>query len=113
MNRIFKYAVAATLTGALALAAASPSEARGGRHAAAAIGFGVGALVGAAIANANSGYYYGPGYYYAPGPYAGPYAYEPEPVYVQPAPRRAYRGGGGCWVVTDSTRGYGYYGPCY
>jgi len=54
-----------------------------------AIGFGVGALVGAAIANANSGYYYGPGYYYAPGPYAGPYAYEPEPVYVQPAPHRA------------------------
>ena len=35
MKTIFKYAVAATLTGALALAAASPSEARGGRNAAA------------------------------------------------------------------------------
>ena len=25
-----------------------------------------------------------------------------------------YRGGGvGCWIATDTTRGYGYYGPCY
>ena len=71
---------------------------------------------------AGGGYYGGPGYYgpgyYGSGYYAEPgyapdYAYEPAPVYV--APRRAYRGGGGggCWVVTDSTRGYGYYGPCY
>ena len=37
------------LTGALALAAATPSEARDGRNAAAAIGFGAGALVGAAV----------------------------------------------------------------
>ena len=115
MNRIFKYAVAATLMGALALAATSPSEARGGRNATAAIGFGVGALVGAN--SANYGYYgpsyYRPGYYsgYAYGP--GPYPYEPELVYVQPAPRRAYRGGGGCWVATDTSRDYGYYGPCY
>ncbi|MGA8799371.1 MAG: hypothetical protein WCE24_22025 [Pseudolabrys sp.] len=45
MNTIFKYATAAALTGALALSAASPSEARNGRNAAA-IGFGVGAVAG-------------------------------------------------------------------
>jgi hypothetical protein len=50
--------------------------------------------------------YYGPGYYYGP----GPYAYEPPPVYVRPMPR--YSPGGGCWIVTDKDRGYGYYGPC-
>ena len=120
MNRILKYAMAATLTGALALAAATPSEARGGRNAAAAIGFGAGALLGAAVA--GGGYYGGPGYYgpgyYGPEPYAGPYAYEPAPVYVQPVPRRYYRSGGGygpnggCWIATDTSRGYGYYGPC-
>jgi hypothetical protein len=121
MKTIMKYAVAAALTGALALAAVTPSEARGGRNAAAAIGFGAGALVGAAIVNGNSGYYGGPGYGYAPGygpgyysepayGYQSDYAYQPEPVYV--APRRAYRGGGSCWIATDTTRGYGYYGPC-
>ncbi len=58
MNTIFKYATAAALTGALALAAASPSEARNGRNAAA-IGFGVGAVAGAVIAGSayNNGYY--------------------------------------------------------
>jgi len=96
MKTIFKYAATAALTGALALAAASPGEARNGRNAAA-IGLGVGAVVaGAAIANSayNSGYYYGdpgyaygPGYAYAPG-YAyddgyayGSYAYAPAPAY--------------------------------
>ena len=72
--------------------------------AAAIIGFGAGALLGAAAANANAGYYYGPGYYdygYAPAP-----AYEAAPVYVQPAP-------GNCWHSTDSDRGFGYYGRCY
>ena len=49
MNTIVRYATAAALTGALALAAATPSEARNGRNAAA-IGFGVGAVAGAAIA---------------------------------------------------------------
>jgi hypothetical protein len=75
-------------------------------------GLAAGAIIGSAVA--NSGYYYGPGYSYGPGPYAyggGPYGYVPAPVYVQPAPR-GYYGGGGCWVVTDPTRGYGYYGPC-
>lgn len=116
MNKLFKYAGAATLTAALALAAASPSEARNGRNTAAAIGFGAGALVGAAVASSayNNGYYYGDGYAYDPGPayYAPGYAYEAAPVYVAPAPRPAYRSGG-CWVATDTTRGYGYYGPCY
>ena len=113
MKTLMKYAVAATLTGALALAAVTPGQARDGRNAAAIGGFAAGALVGAAVASSANNSYYGPSYGYAPGYYAEPsYAYEAEPVYV--APRRAYRGGGsGCWVVTDSTRGYGYYGPCY
>ena len=85
MNKYVKIACAATLTGAFALAAASPSEARHRGHrgghsgAAAAIGFGVGALAGAAIANsAHRSYYGGPDYYYDE---PGYYAYEPAPVY--------------------------------
>ena len=91
MKTIYRYAVAATLAGALALAAATPSEARGGRNAAAIGGFAAGALVGAAVASSyNNGYYYGPGYYdpgyaYAPA-YESDYAYDPGPVYVQPGP---------------------------
>lgn len=90
MKTIIKYAATVALTGALALAAAAPSEARNGRNAAAAIGFGVGAVAGAAIASSayNNGYYYGdPGYAYAPdytyepGPIDGSYAYEPAPSY--------------------------------
>ena len=80
MKTLSKYAVAAALTGALALAAATPSQARwyghGGWHnggAAAAIGFGAGALLGAAAASAAYPGYYGyddgAGYAYAPGPY--------------------------------------------
>jgi hypothetical protein len=109
MKTIFKYAVAATLVGALALAVASPSEARGGRNAAAIGGFVAGALIGSAVV--NGGYYGGPGYYggsgyygpaygYAPGYYAQPgygyedsYAYEPAPVY---SGRRYYRSNGNC-----------------
>ena len=37
--------------------------------------------------------------------YGGDYSYQP----VVP---RGYYGGGGCWIATDTTRGYGYYGPC-
>jgi hypothetical protein len=98
MKTILKYAAAVALTGALAVAMATPGEARNGRNAAAAIGFGAGALVGAAVAGAayNNGYY-GPSYGYAPGYYAEPayayeepgyagYAYEAAPVYVEPAP---------------------------
>jgi hypothetical protein len=95
MKTLTKYTAAVALTGMLALAAATPSEARHGRNAAA-IGFGVGALAGAAVASSayNGGYYgyYGePGYAYAPG-YAydsyDSYAYEPY-VYA-PAPRYRY-----------------------
>ncbi len=50
MNKIVKFAAAATMTGALAIAMATPGQARDGRNAAAAIGFGAGALVGAAVA---------------------------------------------------------------
>ena len=83
MKRVSKYAAAAVVTGALALAAATPSQARWyGHHwhhdagPAAAIGFGVGALVGAAAASNyyGNGYAYGPDYGYAYAPDAG-YAY--------------------------------------
>jgi len=96
MKTIAKYATAMALTGALVVAAASPSEARHGRNAAA-IGFGVGAVAGAAIASSayNGGYYgyYGDpgyGYAYAPGYAYDSYAYEPGYAYAAP--------------------GYGYYG---
>ena len=93
---LIKYTVAVALTGALALAAATPSEARNGRNAAA-IGFGVGAVAGAAIASSayNGGYYgyygepayaYSPGYVYEPYGYNG-YAYVPAPSYRYYYPR--------------------------
>jgi hypothetical protein len=107
MKTLSKYAVAAALTGALALAAATPSQARwyghGGWHnggAAAAIGFGAGALVGAAVTgSAYPGYYGygygyddGAGYAYAPGPYEtygdDSYAYAPGPDSYAYAPGR-------------------------
>jgi hypothetical protein len=89
MKTWINYSAAVALAGVMALAAASPSEARNGRNAAA-IGFGVGALAGAAIASSayNNGYYgyYEPGYAYAPAygydSYAyDSYAYEPAPRY--------------------------------
>lgn len=110
MNTIVKYAAAATLTGALALASAMPSQARDGWNGAA-IGFGAGALVGAAAAGAayNNGYYYGdayayePGYVYAPGPtYVVPdnsYAYGPPPSYRYYYPNR--------WQDEHSTNNFG------
>lgn len=123
MKIFSKFALAAALTGAVALAAATPGEARDGRNTAAAIGFGAGALVGAAVASsANRGPYYGgpgyyePGYAYQPGYAYEPaytydsdyYAYEPAPVY-RVAPRY-YRGGGGsqCGGSPGSTN----YRPC-
>ena len=106
MKTIFKYASVAALTGALALAAASPSEARGGRNAAA-IGFGVGAVAGAVIASSaynncyygyygDPGYAYAPAYAYAPGYAYGSYAYDPyaDSYAYQPAPRYGYYGYG-------------------
>ena len=98
MKTIFKYATAVALTGALALAAASPGQARNGRNAAA-IGFGVGAVAGAAIAssaynNGYYGYYADPGYAYAPAYAYGAYAYDPyvDSYAYQPAPRYGYYG---------------------
>jgi len=79
MKTLIKYATAMTLTGALAVAMATPSQARHWRNAAVIGGFAAGAVAGAAIANSG---YYDHGYYYADPGYG--YAYEPEPVYVEP-----------------------------
>src|SRR5262245_8057681 len=97
MKTLMKYTAAVALTGALALAAATPSEARGGRNPAA-IGLGVGAIAGAAIVASayNGGYYgyygepayaYSPGYAYAPYGYYDSYAYAPAPSYRYYYPR--------------------------
>ena len=116
-------AVAATMIVA-AVAVPDTADARwrgrhGGGVAAGIIGgLAAGAIIGS-MANQGyygDGYYYAPGYAYGPGYYGpdyygpGPYAYEPAPVYVQPMPR--YNRGGGCWIVTDKDRGFGYYGRC-
>ncbi len=88
MRTAFKYAAALAVSGAIALAAASPSQARWHGGGAAAAGFAAGALVGAAAASANNGYY-APGYYgyaYEPG-----YAYDPG---IQADHRYGVRGGG-------------------
>ncbi|MFA6265166.1 MAG: hypothetical protein WC670_05555 [Pseudolabrys sp.] len=118
MNNFAKFALAATLTGVMALAAATPSEARHGRNTAAAIGFGAGALVGAAAASsANNGYYggryYQEGYAYDPGYTYEPdaYAYEPAPVYA-PARRYYYRGGNTMDRTCGGNPGKSNYVPC-
>jgi hypothetical protein len=59
MNKFVKFAALAAVAGACTIATALPSQAAGGRNAAAAIGFGAGAAVGAATAGS---YYNGPGY---------------------------------------------------
>jgi hypothetical protein len=92
---LIKYTAAVALTGAIALTAATPSEARNGRNAAA-IGFGVGAVAGAAIASSayNGGYYgyYGePAYAYSPGYVYEPYGYDYEPYGYAYAPAPRYR----------------------
>ena len=96
MNTFAKLATAAAVAGALAVPMATPSQAawhhHGDRGTAAAIGFGAGALVGAAAANAA----YGPGYYDNGYGYDS-YAYDPAPAYAAPAYRSydyapAYRG---------------------
>lgn len=121
MRNIANFATAAALVGAMAIAT-TPSQAEHGRNAAAAIGFGAGALVGAAAASAaynGPDYAYGPDYgpaYYGGGYTSGPgYAYEPAPAYeaapvYQPA--YAYAPPPSCWVSTDNTRGFGYRGSC-
>lgn len=97
MIRIAKPLAAFGLAGALALAVATPSEARSGRNAAAigagVAGFAIGAAAGAAAANNR---YYGPAYgYYGEPAYVDSYAYAPAPTY--------YYGG-------DPS---GYYAPTY
>jgi hypothetical protein len=83
---VMKFAAAAALAGTLAAGATMSAHAAQGRNTAAAVGFGAGVLTGAAIANANNGYYYAPrysrGYAYAPA-YAYSYA---EPGYVSAGP---------------------------
>jgi len=95
------------MVGAVAIAAATPSEARSGRNAAI-IGAGVAGLaIGAAAgAAAASGPYYGSyGYYGGPAYYDSGYAYAPAYGYdsYAYAPRRSYYGG-------DPS---GYYAPTY
>jgi len=105
MKTFLKYAATVALAGALALAATAPSEARNGRNAAA-IGFGVGALAGAAIASSayNNGYYYGdPGYAYGPG-YAYDDAYVPDSYAYEPAPSYGYYHGG--WSRQQNTNNF-------
>lgn len=94
MTSVLKYAAVVTLTGAIALATATPSEARRGRNAAVIGGIAAGVLLGAAAANANRGYYYGPGYAYEPVyEYYQPPVYVPAPYYYQ-GPRYYYGPGG-------------------
>lgn len=128
MKTIAKFGTAIALIGVFAMVAATPSEARYGRRAAAAVGFGAGALAGAAIVGAR-GYYYGPGYayglgygpnyygYWWPGSYAYTPGYAYAPGYASAAPVYGYGPGFpqtalGCWHVTDDWKGYGYYGEC-
>jgi hypothetical protein len=109
MKMFIKYASAAALAGALAVAMATPSQARHGRNAALIGGFAAGAVIGAAAANSyyGPGYgYYDDGYAYAPG-YADAYAYEPAPNYY--GPRSYYnRGDRSCMVSPGSVN----YVPC-
>jgi hypothetical protein len=85
MNMALKNTAAVALSGALLVAAASPSFAQRGRTAAAAgIGFAAGAMIGAAAANSGAYYGYGPAYSYGPGYSYGPFeapGYEPAPAY--------------------------------
>jgi hypothetical protein len=113
MNTFAKLATAAAVAGALAVPMATPSQAAWRHHgggAAAAIGFGAGALIGAAAANAA----YGPDYYgYGPSYGYDSYAYEPVYGAYDYGPR--YRGninehlctmspGSVNYVPCDSTR---------
>ena len=86
MNAIVKSTAVIALSGALAIAAATPGSARSGRYwGAAGAGFAAGAIVGAAAASANARAYYGPGYAYGPAydsyAYEGGYVYAPAPAY--------------------------------
>jgi len=82
------------LAGAMAIGSVTASEARSGRNAAIVGGLIAGAVIGAAAANANAGYYSGAygydSYAYSPGYSVGydSYAYQPAyaaPVYTPPS----------------------------
>ncbi len=90
MNRIAKFAAAATLTGALTAATAANAG-----------------YFGPDYPN-EPGYGYAPGYAYAPAPGYQAYAYEPgsAPLYRGPV------SGGQCWISTNNSRAFGYYGSC-
>ncbi len=106
MKRMLKYAAAAGVAGVLTIGMAAPSQAAHGRNAAAAIGFGAGALVGAAAANAtNYGYYGGPEYTYGESTYGESYAYAPRRSY---APGYAYGPG---YAAGDDAYAYEPAGP--
>ena len=102
MNVVWKSAATAALLGAVALASASPGEARNRWVGPAAAGFAAGTVVGAGAANA---YAYAPGTRYVDPAY-GAYAYEGAPVYASP---RYYSGpvssSNGC--VTEGNYGQG------
>jgi hypothetical protein len=51
-------------------------------------------------------------YYYDDYAYVGDDYYYDDGHFYEPAVSSDHYGGGGCWIVTDSTRGFGYYGPC-
>jgi hypothetical protein len=120
MNRFAKPALALGFVSALALAVATPSEARSGRNAAAIgagiAGFAVGTALGAAAA---SNYAYGPyGYYDG---YYGGYAYAPAyptygyaPVYDGYAyDSYAYSPGPTYYNRRDPSSYYAPYAPTY
>ena len=103
------------LVSAIAVAAATPSEARDGRNAAAigagVAGFAVGTAVGAAAATSNRGYYGEPAYGYSSRGYYGEraYGYYGEPAYVEGyayAPRRNRYYGGDPSGYYAPTHGY-------
>jgi hypothetical protein len=114
MKMFIKYAMAATLAGSLAVAMATPSQARHGRNAALIGGFAAGAVIGAAAANNYYGPgdgYYDDGYAYAPD-YAGAYAYEPAPNYYY-GPRYDYnRSDRSNWGACSLSPGSVDYVPC-
>jgi hypothetical protein len=79
MNTIVKTSMALAVAGVLSAAAITPSAAQNRAWVAAGAGFAAGALIGAAAATANNGYYYtAPAYGYAAEP---DYVYEPAPAY--------------------------------
>jgi hypothetical protein len=77
MNMVWKSAATAALLGAVALASATPGEARNRWVGPAAVGFAAGTVVGAGVANA---YAYAPGTRYVDPAY-GAYAYQGDPAY--------------------------------